>query len=48
VRWFAGYPVERHVLSMPWIVRNYRAREVIAYDRDYFYVVLTRAGASAP
>jgi hypothetical protein len=48
VRWFAGYPVERHVLSMPWVLREYRVRELIAYDRDYFYLVLTRAEPPAP
>jgi hypothetical protein len=42
IRWFAGHPVERHVLSFPWLLREYRVREVIAYDRDYFYLVLTR------
>lgn len=47
IRWFAGHPVERHVLSFPWLLREYRVREVIAYDRDYFYLVLTR-DAPAP
>jgi hypothetical protein len=42
IRWFAGHPVERHVLSFPWLLREYRVRQVIAYDRDYFYLVLTR------
>lgn len=48
VRWFAGYAVERHVLSLPWVLREYRAREVVAYDRDYYYVVLTRAPTATP
>jgi hypothetical protein len=48
VRWFAGYAVERHVLALPWVMHDYRVREVIAYDRDYFYLVLTREPSTAP
>jgi hypothetical protein len=48
VRWFAGYAVERHVLAMPWVLRDYRVHEVIAYDHDYFYLVLTRSRSTAP
>lgn len=40
LRWFAGYPVERNVLGMPWVLRRYRVTNVIEYDRDYFYVLL--------
>jgi hypothetical protein len=43
LRWFRGYPVERRVLEMPWVVRDYRVREVITYAPDYHYVVLTLA-----
>ncbi len=46
IRWFAGHPVERYVLSFPWLLRAYRVREVIAYDRDYFYLLLTRQAAT--
>jgi hypothetical protein len=48
VRWFAGYAVERHVLSFPWVLRDFRVREVVAYDRDYFYMVLTRQPHANP
>jgi len=40
LRWFSGYPVERNVLAMRWVLERYRVRNVIAYDRKYFYVVL--------
>jgi hypothetical protein len=40
VRWFAGYPVERHVLSQPWVLRDYRVTAVVPYADDYFYLVL--------
>jgi hypothetical protein len=48
VRWFAGYPVERHVLGFSWVLREYRVREVIRYDRDYFYLLLTRGVSATP
>lgn len=40
VRWFAGYPVERRVLGMRWVLEHYRVERVIEHARDYFYVVL--------
>ena len=40
VRWFAGYPVEQHVLSMPWVLEGYRVQRVIEHASNYFYVVL--------
>jgi hypothetical protein len=40
VRWFAGYPVERHVLALPWVLRDYRVTELVPYADDYFYLVL--------
>lgn len=43
VRFFAGYPVERRVLAMPWVWQRYRVRSVIEYDVDYFYLVLAKA-----
>lgn len=41
LRWFAGYPVERNVLAMRWVLERYRVRSVIPYDRSYFYVLLS-------
>jgi hypothetical protein len=40
VRWFSGYPVERRVLAMPWVLERYRVRSVIQYAPDYHYVLL--------
>jgi hypothetical protein len=40
VRWFAGYPVERRVLGMRWVLEQYRVERVIRHAHDYFYVVL--------
>jgi hypothetical protein len=45
VRWFAGYPVEQHVLAMPWVLRGYRVERVIEHASNYFYVVLARRDA---
>jgi hypothetical protein len=42
LRWFAGYPVERNVLSQPWVLLNFRVTRVVHYAEDYFYVVLAR------
>jgi hypothetical protein len=39
LRWFAGYPVERRILSFEF-VRAFRVREVLEYGPSYFYVVL--------
>ncbi|MFT3921079.1 MAG: hypothetical protein QM778_00960 [Myxococcales bacterium] len=47
VRWFQGFPVERRVLSMPWVAANYRVSERFAYQPAYHYVLLTPR-ASAP
>jgi hypothetical protein len=45
LRWFRGFPVERRVLGMEWVLRDYRVRDVIAYAPDYHYVLLVpRAG----
>ena len=41
VRWFAGYPVERRLLALPLIRDGYRARGVLGYAPDYYYVLLT-------
>jgi hypothetical protein len=43
VRWFRGFPVERRVLEMDWVLRGYQVRDVIAYARDYYYVLLAPA-----
>ncbi len=40
VRWFAGYPIERRVLSLPFVQRDYAATHVLAYAPSYFYVLL--------
>jgi hypothetical protein len=40
VRWFAGYPVEQHVLAMRWVLEGYRVERVIEHASNYFYVVL--------
>lgn len=40
LRWFAGYPVERNVLAMTWVLQQYRVARVLQYDQRYFYVVL--------
>lgn len=47
VRWFAGYPVERRVLALPFIQREYAAIEVFEYAPRYFYVLLAPRQASA-
>ncbi|HEY6876866.1 MAG TPA: hypothetical protein VI299_02560, partial [Polyangiales bacterium] len=39
LRWFAGYPVERRVLSFA-LARELRVRGVVEYAPSYFYVVL--------
>jgi hypothetical protein len=45
VRWFRGYPVERRVLAMPWVMQDYRASQLLPYNPSYYYVLLTlRAG----
>lgn len=41
LRWFAGYPVERRVLTFPFVLRRYRVQQVLEYADDYYYVVLT-------
>lgn len=46
LRWFAGYPVERRVLSMPWVRAGYRVKTSIEYQPDYFYVVLVPRGST--
>jgi arabinofuranosyltransferase len=48
LRWFAGYPVERHVLAMPWVQAGYRVQASIAYQPAYFYVVLVPRGSIGP
>jgi hypothetical protein len=40
LRWFAGYPVERRVLAMPWVWWGYRVKTSMEYQPGYFYVVL--------
>jgi len=47
VRWFQGFPVERRVLSMPWVIVNYRVLQVVSYHDAYHYVLLTKR-ASTP
>lgn len=42
VRWFRGYPVERRVLEMEWVLRGYRVDAVIAYAPDYHYLFLKK------
>jgi hypothetical protein len=42
LRWFAGYAVERSVLSQRWVLLNFRVTRVVPYAEDYFYVVLAR------
>jgi hypothetical protein len=42
VRWFRGYPVERRVLEMEWVLRGYRVDAVIAYAPDYHYLILRK------
>jgi hypothetical protein len=42
VRWFQGFPVERRVLSMPWVVAEYRVLQVFSYQPAYHYVLLTQ------
>jgi hypothetical protein len=46
VRWYRGYPVERRVLGMRWVLTGYRVERVIQHTSDYFYLVL--APRSAP
>jgi hypothetical protein len=46
LRWFQGFPVERRVLSMPWVMVNYRVLRVLSYHDAYHYVLLTRRGAA--
>ncbi|MDB4974337.1 MAG: hypothetical protein JWN48_2678 [Myxococcaceae bacterium] len=46
LRWFAGYPVERRVLAMPFM-RTYEVRHVFAYAPHYDYVLLTPRAAPA-
>ena len=41
LRWFAGYPVERRVLALPWVRAGYRVQHVLEYAPDYHYVLLT-------
>jgi hypothetical protein len=48
LRWFAGYPVERRVLAMPWVQLGYRVKTSIEYQPDYFYVVLVPRGSTSP
>ena len=33
VRWFSGYPVERRVLAMSWVMERYRAQAVLEHAR---------------
>ena len=40
LRWFAGYPVERRVLSTA-LMRDFRVQHVFAYAPRYFYVLLS-------
>ena len=47
VRWFQGFPVERRVLSLPWVIMNFRVLSVFSYHDGYHYVLLTPR-ASAP
>jgi hypothetical protein len=42
LRWFAGYPVERRVVSLAWVQTEFRVKHVFRYDDQYFYVVLAR------
>lgn len=46
VRWFRGFPVERRVLSLPWVIMNYRVLEVFSYHDEYHYVLLTPRSAT--
>lgn len=45
LRWFAGYPVERRVLSL--VQDGYQVSHVIDYAPSYFYVVLARSRQQA-
>ncbi len=47
VRWFRGFPVERRILSMPWVIMNYRVLQLVSYHDAYHYVLLTKR-AEAP
>jgi arabinofuranosyltransferase len=40
VRWFSGYPIERSVLALPFVQRDYEARQVLEYAPSYYYVLL--------
>ncbi len=42
IRWFQGYPVERRVLAMPWILQGYAVFRVERFSENYYYVMLTR------
>jgi hypothetical protein len=44
IRWFAGYPVERRVLTFPFVLRRYTVEQVLEYAHDYYYVVLVLRG----
>jgi hypothetical protein len=44
LRWFAGYPVERRVLSFAFM-RDYQVQEIFAYTPSYFYVLMVPRGA---
>jgi len=39
LRWFAGYPVERRVLSFA-LMRDYEVQEIFEYTPVYFYVLM--------
>jgi hypothetical protein len=40
LRWFAGHPVERRVLALPWVQASYRVQRIHEYAPNYFYVLL--------
>lgn len=38
-----GYPVEQSVARMPWVLREFRVRQVYEYAPHYYYVLLLRS-----
>lgn len=42
VRWFAGYAVERNVLALPFVQREFEVDSLLEYTPRYHYVLLKR------